>query len=124
MKNKLSMIKSIDTFFEALSVDPEKYDIYEIVVITESIIPVHATLEIMNFDEVDMLLSVYPYLYQKLVKMFAYFSHQVRIAVGNKQPNKANSMRSYRDSFEQLMKATKMQYDSLSRRITVSIERR
>jgi len=124
MKDRMGMIQQIDGFFEQLGLDPESYNLNELIVIVESIIPVHATLEITNYAEVDKLLAVYPYLYQKLVKVFAYFAHQVRIASREKRSADASYMRSYKEAFEQLMRAVKMQYDSLSRRITINIEKR
>jgi len=122
--NKESAVISIDKFFEAISDKPEQYDINELVTIVESIIPVHSTLEISDFGEVDTLLAIYPYLFQKLVKMHAYFAHKVRIYVQKKKSQEANLMRAHRDSFEQLMRAVKLQYESLSRRITLMTERR
>lgn len=124
MKDRSLLIEQIDKFFEVIGDKPEGYNLDELITITEAIIPVHADLEVTNYDEVDVLLAVYPYLYQKLVKIFAYFAHQVRIATREKQSHNASYMRSYRDAFEQLMRAVKLQYETLSRRITINIDRR
>jgi hypothetical protein len=123
MQKRDETISKIDMLFDTLNRDKyTKYSVEELINIIESIIPVHATMEITNFDEVDMLLSIYPYLFQKLMKVYAYFIHEVRHRGADK--NYVAQMRSYRDAFEQLMKAVKLNYDALSRRITLNIDRR
>ncbi len=121
---RIKIIKQIDDFFNHISQKPERMNIDEFIIVVESIIPVHAGHEITNFDQVDLLLSVYPYLYQKMIRLYAYFIHRTRIAVQAKDRNYADMMRSYRDPLGELLKAVKMQYDSLSRRITNNMERR
>ena len=59
-----------------------------------------------------------------MIRLYAYFIHRTRIAVQAKDRNYADMMRSYRDPLGELLKAVKMQYDSLSRRITNNMERR
>ncbi len=100
----------------------EKYPIDELIILIESVIPVHVKLDITKADDIDSLLSIYPYLYQKLVIMYAQFIHKAR--TGGSDKRYVADMRSYRDAFEQLLRAVKMQYDSLSRRITVNIDNR
>lgn len=122
--NKVQIVTQIDQFFDQIMLDPEKMNIDELIYIIEAIIPVHAKLEIDSFDDVDVLLAVYPYIFQKLVRLYSLFIHKVRVAVQLKDTQKANIFRAYRDPIEQLLKAVKMQYESLSRRVTVNIERR
>jgi hypothetical protein len=119
------MIENIDKFFIELERSrPETYDVDELIVIIESIIPVHVNLLITDYEEVDTLLAIYPYFFQKMARVYAYFSHKVRIASQNKKTVEASNMRNYRDAFEELMRAVRLQYESLSRRITVLSERR
>lgn len=122
--NKDRLCQQVEAFFGSLGDKPEKLRVDELITIVEAIIPIHAGLEIENFDDIDTLLAIYPYMYQKLVKLFAYFSHKVRIQVQRNDKKESDAMRSYRDALEQLMKAVKMQYDGLSRRVTVNIDRR
>jgi hypothetical protein len=121
--DKNQMIDQIDKFFNKVMEKPEKYPVDELVTIIENIIPVHVSLEITSYDDVDVLLSVYPYFYQKIIRLYAYFIHKVRIGVQNKDKAYADIMRTYRDPIEELISAVKLQYDSLSRRITNNIER-
>ena len=118
------MIKQIDDFFDKIMIDPEKMDVNELIYIIEAIIPVHAKMEISSYDEVDTLLAVYPYLYQKMIRLYAYFIHKVRVARQLKNMAQANVFMAYRDPIEELIKAVKLQYDALSRRITNEMERR
>ncbi len=122
--DKYTSAQLIEDFFERLGDKPDEYDIQELVTIIEAIIPVHATLEMADQDEIDNLLAIYPFLYQKLSRVYAYFCQMVRIAAGIKDKTYANKMRNYKDAMEQLLKAIKLQYDSLSRRITIYIDRR
>lgn len=122
--NKQVMVAQIEQFFDQIMADPEKMNIDELVYVIEAIIPVHALLEITNYDDVDTLLAVYPFLYQKMIRLYALFIHKVRVATQMKDTNKANIFRAYRDPLEELLKAIKVQYDSLSRRITNQMERR
>ena len=118
------MIKQIDDFFDKIMIDPEKMDVNELIYIIEAIIPVHARMDITNYDEVDILLAVYPYLYQKMIRLYAYFIHKVRVARQLKNTVQANVFMTYRDPIEELIKAIKLQYDALSRRMTNEMERR
>jgi len=123
MLNKQEMVQKFDNFFDTLNREGyKKYSVEELITIIEAIIPVHVGLEISDFDDVDALLSIYPYLFQKLVKVYAYFVHEVRSH--NADRKYSNDMRSYRDAFEELLKVVKLNYDALSRRITNSIDRR
>lgn len=122
--NRQEMVKKIDQFFTAIFNKPEQHDVHELIVLIESIIPVHAELEITSYDEVDILLSIYPLVYQKLIKLYAYFIHNVRKGIQLNDKTYTSIMRSYRDPLEELLKSVKIQYDSLSRRITNHIERR
>ncbi len=121
---KQEMVEVIDQFFDHINQKPEQFDVDELTALIESIIPVHATLEITDYDEIDNLLAVYPYLYQKLIRVYAYFIHRVRVGVQSKDRGYADIMRGYRDPLEVLLKACKLQYESLSRRITNFLERR
>lgn len=122
--NKLDMVEKIDSFFDALNKDPENYGADELVTIVESIIPIHAALQIEDYDMVDTLLAIYPYLFQKMAKVYAFFSHRTRIYSQEKNIPKKNDMMACRDSFENLMRAVRLQYEALSRRITINLERR
>lgn len=122
--DRKKMVENIDSFFDKLQEKPEDYTVDELIVIVESIIPIHVNLSITDYEEVDILLAIYPYFFQKMAKVYAYFSHKVRIASQLKKGIEASNMRAYRDSFEELMRAVRLQYESLSRRITVSLERR
>ena len=122
--DKYERAEVITKFFDKISIKPDDYDIQELVTIIETIIPVHATIEITNFDTVDSLLALYPLMYQKLSRIYAYFSQQVRIAVGIKDKTYADKMRNYKDAIEQLLKSIKLNYDGLSRRITILEEKR
>jgi len=124
MHDRKKMIEQVDYFFNELYKKPEEHDVDELIVLVEAIIPVHAALEIQNFDDVDTLLAVYPYLHQKLVRLYAYFIHRVRVGTQHKDKTYADIMRAYRDPLEQLLRAVRLQYDSLSRRITNQMERR
>lgn len=117
------MITQIDNFFNIISEKPEKLNVTKFINSIEAIIPVHAGLEITNYEQIDLLLSVYPYLYQKLIKLYAYFIHKVRVGTQAKDKYYADLMRSFRDPLEEILKAVKLQYDALSRRITNNIER-
>ncbi len=121
MFNRSQLAENINIFFTKIDQKPDKFNVQELTTIIESIIPVHVELEMSNFDEVDTLLSIYPYMYQKLVKTYSYFCQQVRIS---SDKNTATKMRIYRDAMEELLKAIRMQYESLSRRITVFQDRR
>lgn len=123
-KTRKQLAEEIDQFFNKLGTNPEKYDLDELITIVEAIIPVHVGLEVGDIEDVNSLLAIYPFLFQKLVKIFAYFSHKVRICTQQKKSVDASNMRSYKDAFEQLMRAVKLQYDGLSRRITLLNERR
>jgi len=120
--NRKKAVEQIDQVFDYINADPKKVNVEELIYAIEAVVPVHVSLEIKNYDEVDDLLAVYPYIYQKLIKLFAFYIHQVRSASTDK--TYTGLMRSYRDCVEELMKATKLQYDALSRRITNEIERR
>lgn len=115
-------IDKIDDFFNKIYIKPETMNVEEIITLIESIIPVHADLEISDHKTVDILLSIYPYLYQKIIKLYAYFIHKVRVGMQSKDKVYADIMRGYRDPLEEIIKAIKLQYDSLSRRITNNIE--
>ena len=122
MLDRSKITENINKFFEKIDPKPDKFDVLELTVVIESIIPVHVSLEIASYDEVDTLLAVYPYLYQRLVRTYSYFCQQVRVNVKNKTA--ATKMRIYRDTLEELLKTIRMQYESLSRRITVFQDRR
>jgi hypothetical protein len=124
MNKRQEMVKAIDSFFDHINEKPEQFDVDELTALIESIIPVHVNIEVTNYDEIDDLLAVYPYLYQKLIRIYAYFIHKVRIGVQSKDRGYADIMRGYRDPLEVLLKACKLQYESLSRRITNLMERR
>lgn len=122
--DKANIVQRIDAFFDKLNEDPERYGAEELVTIVEAIVPVHAILEIQNYDEVDDLLAIYPYLFQKMAKVYAFFVHKTRIYSQEKNIAKKNDAMACRDSFENLMKAVRLQYEALSRRITINLERR
>jgi hypothetical protein len=122
MLNRSKITENINKFFEKIDPKPDKFDVLELTIVIESIIPVHVDLEVSSYDEVDTLLAVYPYLYQRLVRTYSYFCQQVRVNAKNKTA--ATKMRIYRDALEELLKTIRMQYESLSRRITVFQDRR
>lgn len=99
----------------------ETFPIDELVILIESVIPVHVKTMITQADDVDTLLAIYPFMFQKLVIIYSQFIHKVRI--GGSDKRYVADMRSYRDAFEQLLRAIRLQYDSLSRRITVNIDK-
>lgn len=121
---KVDIVQKIDQFFDRLNYNPEAYSAEELVTIVEAIIPVHATMEIDSYDNVDTLLAIYPYLFQKMAKIYAFFAHQTRIYSQKKDTSKKNDAMACRDSFENLMRAVRLQYEALSRRITIHLERR
>lgn len=122
---KHQKVQVIDDLFSHIGKKPEALNTDEMIYVLESVIPVHVDLVITNHDEVDELLAIYPYIYQKLIKIYAYFIHKVREGKQKKLGViHVNTMMGYRDCLEQIIKAVKLQYDSLSRRITNDLERR
>lgn len=117
------MFKRLSAFFDLVYANPMEHDVHELIVIIESIIPVHVALDINNYEEVDSLLAQYPFIYQKLVRLYAIYMHLVR-KNGRAKTEEANKLRDYRDVLEELLKVVKLQYESLSRRFTVLQERR
>lgn len=122
-KRREDMLKDLSQFFDMLYRNPMENNVEELIVVIDSIIPVHVDLDLSSFDEVDKLLSLYPFIYQKLVRLFAIYMHIVRRHGREKTPD-ANKARDYRDAMEELLKVVKLQYEALSRRITVLQERR
>lgn len=122
MLDRIQIVKQLDDLFTIIQTQGiEKYPIDELVILLESVIPVHVKVSITQADDVDTLLAIYPYLFQKLVIIYSQFIHKVRI--GGTDKRYVADMRSYRDAFEQLLRAVRLQYDSLSRRITVHIDK-
>jgi hypothetical protein len=122
MLDRQIIAKQLDDLFGLIQeTGIERYPIDELVILIESVIPVHVKIGIDMADDVDSLLAIYPYLYQKLVVMYALLIHKAR--TGGSDKRYIADMRSYRDAMEQLLRAVKLQYDSLSRRITVSVEK-
>lgn len=122
-KKREEMLKDLSQFFDMLYRNPMENNVEELIVVVDSIIPVHVDLDLSSFDEVDKLLSLYPFIYQKLVRLFAIYMHIVRRHGREKTPD-ATKARDYRDAMEELLKVVKLQYEALSRRITVLQERR
>lgn len=87
--------------------------------IIDSLIPRHAGLQISSRSEVDLLISIYPVLYQKVSMLYMHLVHHVRALTKDGSKDLLAIARDHRDCFEQLLKVIKLQYDSLSRRITV-----
>lgn len=122
MLDRQKIVEQLDNLFGIIQTNGvEKYPIDELIILLESVIPVHVKVSITQGDDVDTLLAIYPYLFQKLVIIYSQFIHKVR--VGGTDKRYVADMRSYRDAFEQLLRAVRLQYDSLSRRITVHIDR-
>jgi len=122
-KKREDMLRDLSRFFDMLYANPMENNVEELIVVVDSIIPVHVDLDLSSFDEVDRLLALYPFIYQKLVRLFAIYMHTVRKHGREKTPV-ASKARDYRDAMEELLKVVKLQYEALSRRITVLQERR
>lgn len=87
-------------------------------------LPIHLGLTIDSFDDVDTLLSLYPFIYQKLVVLHAHTVHNVRIFTKKGHSDSLGRARDIRDTIEEMLKMVKLQYESLSRRITLRLESR
>lgn len=101
---------------------PEKLHLYNPVELTKSImsiIPVHVGFDMSNWKEVDELLGIYSAIYYYVARLYTASIHYVRRA---KEKPDLDRARDYRDSFEMILKVVKMQYDALSRRMTLKIE--
>ncbi len=123
--DKLAVIEAVAQLFDGVFAGkPEDQALMDIIEWFDGIIPIHAKITADDYDDIDTLFAVYPYIHLKLTKLMSYFVHKTRIARQNKQKNDETIMRAYRDVVEFYIKTLKMQYESLSRRITVLQERR
>lgn len=89
-----------------------------------SLLPVHVGLSTDNYSDVDGLLSLYPYLYQKIVVLHSHMVHKVRVYSTKNTSSNLGKARDLRDTLEQILRTIKLQYDSISRRITLRVENR
>ena len=114
--NKVEYIRDVTEIFEQQLTTPDSLEVDVLSELLSSIIPTHVELGVSEHQDVDDLLSVYPYIYQLMSKAYAKMIHKVRTAVSRSA--EASDARNYRDVYEQFLKVIRMQYDSLSRRIT------
>jgi len=117
----LEIIENYDNIFsKVLTFETILYmDGKQVLDIIESLIPRHAGIQISSRSDVDLLISVYPVLYQKVSILYMHLVHHVRALTKDGSKDLLAIARDHRDCFEQLLKVIKLQYDSLSRRITV-----
>ena len=123
-------VKEIATQYDALFgsvLTPDSVFDYDVGYLADTLIsmlPVHVGLSIDSFGDVDDLLSLYPYIYQKVVVLHAHMVHRVRIYQAKGYNDKLGKARDLRDTMEEVLRVVKLQYESVSRRITLRIEAR
>ncbi len=124
--NVKEIVKQYDVLFaEMLTPDSVfDYDVGYLADMLISMLPVHVGLSIDNFSDVDDLLSLYPYIYQKLVVLHAHMVHRVRLYQAKGNADRLGKARDLRDTMEEVLRSVKLQYESVSRRITLRIETR
>jgi hypothetical protein len=124
--NVQEVVKQYDILFNDL-LTPEGVFDYDVGYLADTLItllPVHVGITINDFADVDGLLSIYPYIYQKVVILHAHMVHKVRIYSGRGNNEKLGKARDLRDTLEEILRVIKLQYESVSRRITLRIENR
>lgn len=121
-----SIIEQYDILFKEV-LTPEGIFQYDTGYLADTLIemmPTHVHLTIDSFTDVDALLALYPYIYQKLVILHAHMVHKVRVYSRSGNQESLGKARDLRDTMEELLKVVKLQYESVSRRITLRIETR
>lgn len=121
-----AIVDQYDSLFGQV-LTPEGVFKYETGYLADTLIemmPTHVNLTIENFNDVDALLALYPYLYQKIVILHAHMVHKVREYSRKGHQESLGKARDLRDTMEELLKVVKLQYESISRRITLRIETR
>lgn len=82
-------------------------------------IHLHVDMISMDNDKFVYLLGYYAALYQYFSELYTFCIGKMRQFLEADQKSKVSNARDKRDMMECLMKSVKLQYDSLSRKITV-----
>jgi len=117
VKNTIAMYD--DVFSKIVTIhNVAKLSYEESAVFIDSLIPRHADITMSSFDDVDGMLQLYPYLYQKVSLLHYSLINAVRKLIeSNHDKNALGAARAQRDIFEQLLRVIKLQYESLEKRM-------
>jgi hypothetical protein len=82
-------------------------------------IKLHVDYVALDVEKFTYLLGYYPAIYNYFAELYTYLIGEVRKAMELGDKFKATRLRDKRDILEETLKSTKLQYESISRKITV-----
>jgi len=86
------------------------------------LVNVHVDYLSMNRDKFAFLLGYYPAVYATVAELFTFMINKVRVAMELGDKMQLDRFRDKRDLLEQVLKTLKLQYEGLSRKITLLAE--
>ncbi len=84
-----------------------------------AMIQLHVDYLSLDKDKFLYLLGYYPAIYNHFAELYTFLIGKVRDATDRKDHSSASKYRDKRDILEMALKSTKLQYESISRKITI-----
>lgn len=84
-----------------------------------SMIDLHVDLISLDLEKFTYLLGYYPAIYNYFAELYTYLIGEVRKSMELNDRFRTARLRDKRDVLEEALKSTKLQYESISRKITI-----
>ncbi len=111
-----------DTLNEITTLNIEKVELEELRKYCFSMIELHVDYVSLDVPKFTYLLGYYPAIYNHFAELYTFLLGRVRAYTDAGNRFTANRMRDKKDILDEVLKSVKLQYESVSRKITILAE--